>query len=956
MFDVIEKIWESLSKDIQSYIISISANFTTDVLKKINNGNSSTVSKQLEKAFKCGLVGFVSTIYDKNVDIDHIKKLLGNKNIKKLLLDSVYSDSYFSINNLENAIIVAGVDTVTIDGFSFSLALSGFMKSFTEEAEINVELQQYIQMQHIKKISKLLENIVCKLTDPEVDISRIREIYFNYIKEKHSPMSFRGFSEKMLPLSLDQIYIKHIITTSLPSSSVKYLHLKESIEKQRELFVNEEEDNPAELSDILGSDYAVITGDPGSGKTTLLKYISLALVEGKGSERLGLDRLLLPVLVPVAAYAEGCKKNDYLRYSVDDFLSDYFSCVDNKFIAHLFKYEKQRNSVLFLFDGLDEVSNEEERVKIVARIRDFIINHENTENKFLITCRTASYTRASRFDPIGKKEFTHYKVRPFDMENIKAFLIQWYRCYEREINKRSKMVEEEAKNKFDAMVRVICSDNNIFSIAVNPLMLTILVLVEHEGGQLPRNRAELYAKCLRLLSEVWNKLRSIHEGANGEHRLGERRITEDFVVAYLGPIAFEMHSISSPVIDYSDLKDNLVKSFDRRNKYISHSREEADDFISIMNERAGILHEVAPSVYGFIHLTFKEYLSARYLADIVDDIFESLGYRLFLPEWKEVILLTAASLKKRDATKFVNTIFRKNGIKFENIILAAECLLDAGRDKINDDIYDEIVIALKDVMFSTAAILDRFAAAESLGRLGDPRNLKEFIAIPGGNYPLSSYMKYVDTFEIGKYPVTNMWFGEFVKDGGYNKSEYWSSLGRKWLETSRVTEPSSWNNLTWNCPNSPIVNVCWYEAEAFANWLTKTMNDGFLYRLPTDDEWGAAATGFVGRKYPWGNKIPNNTFCNIVESEIGRTSPVGLFPDGNTPDGVVDLGGNVWEWMMNAYNTFRPDKSLRGGSWLTVPDAARSSYRIWWEPEIRHDFIGFRCIRVSRIGKKKQLI
>ena len=506
------------------------------------------------------------------------------------------------------------------------------------------------------------------------------------------------------------------------------------------------------------------------------------------------------------------------------------------------------------------------------------------------------------------------------------------------------------------MIRVISNDKNILSIAINPLMLTILVLVEHEGGEFPRNRAELYAKCLRLLSDAWNKLRSIHEGSNSENRLGERRITDDFVVEYLGPIAFEMHSISAPAIDYSDLKDSLIKSFDRRNKDISHSREEAADFIAIMKERAGILHEVTPAVYGFLHLTFKEYLSARYLTDIVDDIFETLGDRLLYPEWKEVILLAAASLKKREATHFVNTIFMRKAAHYANLILAAECLIDAGRDMIRDDIYDKIVITLKDVMFGKAPISDRLTIAEALGRLGDPRNLKEFISIPSGDYPLSKGEKSIDTFQIGKYPITNLWFGEFVRDGGYKKNKYWSHSGRKWLETFNVTEPKSWNDTMWNCPNSPIVNVCWYEAEAFANWLTKTMNDGYLYRLPTDDEWEAAGTGFEGRKYPWGNNIADKTRCNIDESEINRTSPVGLFHNGNTPNGVVDLGGNMWEWMKNKYSndTNRLDKSLRGGSWFTVPEAARCSYKIWWEPDIRHDFIGFRCIRILRIDKDEQ--
>jgi formylglycine-generating enzyme required for sulfatase activity len=98
------------------------------------------------------------------------------------------------------------------------------------------------------------------------------------------------------------------------------------------------------------------------------------------------------------------------------------------------------------------------------------------------------------------------------------------------------------------------------------------------------------------------------------------------------------------------------------------------------------------------------------------------------------------------------------------------------------------------------------------------------------------------------------------------------------------------------------VGVSWYEAYAFTRWLTLERNDGHKYSLLSENQWQAAAAGFDGRKYPWGDKWDKNK-CNSRESKIGKISPVGVFKRGNTPEGVVDLSGNVWEWTQSDYRT-----------------------------------------------------
>jgi len=195
----------------------------------------------------------------------------------------------------------------------------------------------------------------------------------------------------------------------------------------------------------------------------------------------------------------------------------------------------------------------------------------------------------------------------------------------------------------------------------------------------------------------------------------------------------------------------------------------------------------------------------------------------------------------------------------------------------------------------------RADAGEILGWLGDPRDLEIFIPVKGGIYELSRGTFEIQPFEMAKYPVTNQWYAKFIKDGGYAKKEFWTAEGLKWLEYTGAKIPKYWHDRKWNCPNMPIVGVSWYEAVAFTKWLTITRNDGKFYRLPDENEWEAAAAGFEKREYAFGNEFDKNK-CNTEKSGIKRTSSVGIFRWGDTPEGISDLTGNVWEWTISDYH------------------------------------------------------
>jgi formylglycine-generating enzyme required for sulfatase activity len=192
-------------------------------------------------------------------------------------------------------------------------------------------------------------------------------------------------------------------------------------------------------------------------------------------------------------------------------------------------------------------------------------------------------------------------------------------------------------------------------------------------------------------------------------------------------------------------------------------------------------------------------------------------------------------------------------------------------------------------------------------------------------------------FFISRYPVTNAEYRRFVEAGGYEKREYWSDEGWQWKQEESWSEPRYWRDSKWNQPDQPVVGFSWYEAEAYACWARM--------RLPTDIEWEKAARGIDGREYPWGDGFDPDR-CNTDESGIGKTTPVGKYsPDGDSPYGVADIAGNVWEWCADWYDEDRDTKLLRGGSWYYYLRYARCSCRFWSTPHLRGDYGGFRVSR-----------
>ncbi len=202
----------------------------------------------------------------------------------------------------------------------------------------------------------------------------------------------------------------------------------------------------------------------------------------------------------------------------------------------------------------------------------------------------------------------------------------------------------------------------------------------------------------------------------------------------------------------------------------------------------------------------------------------------------------------------------------------------------------------------------------------------------------------VPAFEIDKYEVTVKEYGNCVT-------------------SSACTEPSTVNSYcNWNKSGKaehPVNCITWHQAGEFCAWAGK--------RLCSESEWEKASRGTVGRKYPWGSE-PSATCEYAVMSEGGvgceaeSTWPVGSKPLGTSPYGVLDLSGNVWEWVEDDYHSVYSGAPTNGSAWVEEPRASqrvmrggslvnfyasylRSSNRYADDPARVGGHIGARCCR-----------
>ena len=200
----------------------------------------------------------------------------------------------------------------------------------------------------------------------------------------------------------------------------------------------------------------------------------------------------------------------------------------------------------------------------------------------------------------------------------------------------------------------------------------------------------------------------------------------------------------------------------------------------------------------------------------------------------------------------------------------------------------------------------------------------EWCFIPGGSVTLLDASDYggttggiyqVSDFAIGKYLITNGQYQAFVDHPNGFKNYQWWSFSLQAIQWKKDhTHPKA---TAFAGRDLPCSRVSWFDSMAFCNRLSAELTA--TVRLPTEQEWQRAAVGDTGWRYPWGNDL-DETRANYGK-RIGQVSAVGSFPQGQSPFGVMDMVGNLWEWCLTVWETESTDlngyvyRVFRGGAW-----------------------------------------
>lgn len=412
------------------------------------------------------------------------------------------------------------------------------------------------------------------------------------------------------PMPLEQIYTNVNVLKGVPSRyrrSAEFLQNKFEVELQDELkgFGQRNFGEVAKTKEGLEVfeelDRFILLGKPGSGKTTFLRHILLRGVYGK------LKRPRIPVLISLHSVSSS-------SYPVIDAISDEFSKAGVESPASFVSSALERGDLILLFDGLDEVLDEDKHrvIREIVKISD-----RYTKNKFVVSCRTAAYN-------YWFENYVDVEIADFNKNQSSQFIKNWF--YD-DADKAGLCVKSFNKNK------------SLSELAKTPLFLSMICLSFENDLHISTNRAELYKESIDALLKRWDTSRNIRR-TSAYNGLSSNRKEDLF--SYLASKTFP----NSIYFMRRKRWEDYISSF------LSSGAVDNGDAADLLNDIAaqhGLLVERAKDIFSFSHLTFQEYFMARHLLYSGPDT-QKFAIDAFLSNtlWREVFVLTAALVSSAD--------------------------------------------------------------------------------------------------------------------------------------------------------------------------------------------------------------------------------------------------------------------------------------------------------------------
>ncbi len=825
-------------------------------------------------------------------------------------------------------------------------------------------------------------------TLPPTDAFSARERYLRAVIKDCSTMRLAGVDPNASDpnrsgMSLEKLYI------SLDTQTPKEKPEEDEKKRGRQLpgLSGEEREPLSALEAWLASDKQrmVLLGLPGTGKSTFVRYLSLTMAKAELSRQAELPkewkgRALMPFMVSLGRFAEtlppDCNKG--CAELVEEYLVKTLKSDDStRDFAPLALQTLENEGGLVMFDGLDEVASLGLRPLIVQAVEDFFQKYSrNPSNFFLVTCRTYSYQHDAAWKLTG---WATHELALLSREKIEYFVKAWYE----ELTQIEPARKDEYARKRKELLETLQPDDRrrLLDIAVFPLILTIMAVVHTHFGSLPDTRAEVYERCVELLLIRWQSERSVEGKVRKQSILDALDVSPTVLYQALWEVAYKAHSETrkdgqQAALVTEDLLDGVMKVYLKERDRVETFLEYCQSSNGLLMLQGTISTPGRPprKVYAFPHLTFEEYLAARYLANEDPDDY---AYKLVgkSDRWRESIKLLGEHLcfgaPSRPTMSALMEALAQGDPKANEeeqarmTWLAGDLLVLYNRafpskqapsaERIFAQLKEKAVAPLPDPRI-------RANCADLAAELGHlPDDLYDFVEI---HRPSSI----VHRLFFAKHPVTNLQYARFLEAEDFHAEKYWTAFpkysepgkkgeielpddwgdeGYRWLKQNwgeqKKVPPRYWTDprLGLARKTAPVVGVTWYEANAYCKWLLEqkelpehaalrqahpsgTSQDApfishlssFIFRLPTETEWVLAAGGEANGRFPWDEKgEATNDKNEILRRANTSESGIGR----TTPAGMYPLGrtqSGIWDLAGNVWEcqaNFQEEK----GNWIS---------------------------------------
>lgn len=369
-----------------------------------------------------------------------------------------------------------------------------------------------------------------------------------------------------------------------------------------------------------------VLGKPGSGKSTFLKHLAMEC----NREEFGTSQL--PIFIKLRDFAAIHRENPQI--DLLDYIHQEFVTSDIQQLVILKKL-LQEGKVLFLIDGMDEISHQEEHI-ILSEIRRFFDKYHR--NQFVVSCRTAS-------QKLALKSFTDVEIAPFTQAQIVSFSQKWFAAFSKP-NEVDSIV-----NSSQFIEKLELPENWRFRrMITTPLFLHLACSIFYRQGKFPIKQAEFYKQGMDLLLGKWDEAEGIERDQVYRGFLLPQKLKLLSQIASAtfeqGQYFFEQSVVERYIGDY-------LQSLPKASSDPEEIQQASEDVLSAIVSQHGLLAERARGIFSFSYLALQEYFTARKI--VASHNLQSLGKSLNElvehitdPHWREIFLLTASMLRSAD--------------------------------------------------------------------------------------------------------------------------------------------------------------------------------------------------------------------------------------------------------------------------------------------------------------------